>query len=238
MGSVQSSTLNEDADHRATSGSYGDLGEGTSDWFNYIRVLNGGIVALGATDDVAASTGDGSVVALLKALRGFFQLEDAAASSGSYGLPSLAVRNDTLATLTSATGDYSIAGVGQAGEQFATPTPPLGASQAAGVGLSNAQTTALATNLVIKASAGTLYGLSGFNNNGAVQYLQLANLAALGADATIPVWSYPIAAGAGFHIDFGVYGRYFSTGIVACISSTLATKTIGGADLWLTARYK
>lgn len=238
MGSQQGSNLNTDTNNKATSGTYGNLGDGNSDWFNYIRAKDGGIAGIGALADASAPTGSGSVIALLKALRDFFKLEDAAYASGDYGLPTFFARNDALATLTSASGDYGLAAIGQAGEMFQTPTPPLGASQAGAVALSEAATTALATNLVIKASAGTLYKLTGYNNNAAVRYLQVANLAALGADGTVPAWVYAVPATSSFNIDFGVFGRRFSTGIVACFSTTLATKTIAAADMWLNASYK
>lgn len=238
MGTTQSSTLNADADGRATSGQYGDLGDGNSDWFTYIRAKDGGIASLGALADAATPTGSGSVIGLLKAIRDFFKVEDNVTASGDYGLPSLYARNDSLATLTSASGDYGLAAIGQAGELFQTPTPPLGSSQAAAVALSEAATTALAASLVIKASAGTLYKLTGYNNNAAVRFLQVANLAALGADGTVPAFVYAVPANSSFDISFGSFGRRFSTGIVACFSTTVATKTIAAADMWLNASYK
>lgn len=238
MGVIQSTTLNTDSNGKATSGQYGNLGAGVSDWYTYMRAADGGIAGIGATTDASAVTGNGNMIQLLKALRDFFKAEDAVAGSGDYGIGSLAARNDALATLTTATGDYSLIGVGQAGELFNTAAPPLGTSQAAAVALSEAATTALATNLVVKNSAGTLYKIRGINNNAAVRYIQIANLTALGADGTVPVEVFQVAAASAFNIDFGPYGRRFSTGIVICTSTTLATKTIGAADLWVNASYK
>jgi hypothetical protein len=111
---------------------------------------------------------------------------------------------------------------------------PVGTS---GTAPSNADSTALATNLVIKATAGTLYGLSGINNNAAIRYIQLFNSATLPADAAVPAFVIQAAATSNFSVDFGSYGRFFSTGIVVCNSSTLATKTIGAADSWFDARF-
>jgi len=239
MGTQQSTTLNSDSTGKQTSGNYGNLGDGTSDWFNYVRAKDGGIAGIGATTDAAAAVGaNGSLIAILKTMRDFHKAEDVAVASGDYGIPVLAQRNDSLTTLTSATGDYGLPAIGPAGEAYVVPTPPLTATPAAAVALSEAATAALATNLVIKASAGTLYTLTCFNNNAAARFLQLANLTALGADGTVPAWIYSIPAGGSIHLNFGPFGRRFTTGIVACFSTTAATKTIAAADMWLNAGYK
>ena len=239
MGVQQSTTLNTDSVGKATSGHYGDLGDATNDWFNYIRAKNGGIVALGSTTDAAAIAGaNGSLIAVLKGIRDIIKAEDVPAANADYGIPVLAVRNDTLATQTTATGDYGYQAIGQAGEIFTTPTPPLGTSQAAAVALSEAATTALATNLVVKASAGTLYNIRGINNNAATRYIQIYNTTTLPADGAVPAEVFQVAATSPFSFNFSDYGRRFGTGIVIGISTTLATKTIGAADMWVNASYK
>ena len=101
----------------------------------------------------------------------------------------------------------------------------------------NSTQAALATSKVIKASAGTLFGISGYNS-GAAQFIQLHDAAALPADTAVPVVNIAVAATSNFSIDFGLYGMAFANGIVACNSSTAATKTIGGADCQFFARYK
>ena len=101
----------------------------------------------------------------------------------------------------------------------------------------NSTQAALATSKVIKAAAGTLYGLSGYNS-GAAQFIQLHDASALPADSAVPVVNIAVAATSNFSIDFGIYGMSFATGIVACNSSTAATKTIGAADCQFFARYK
>lgn len=237
MGAAQGSDLNTDSDGKATTGRWGDLGDGNTQWYLNAKIANGGDAAMGATTDASAA-GNGSLIAIIKYLRSALVAEDAVAASGDLGIPVFAARNDALATLTSASGDYGLTAIGSSGEVFSTPTPPLAATQAAAVALSEAATTALATNLVIKASAGTLYKITGYNNNAAVRYLQIANLVSLGADGTIPAWVYAIPATSSFAIDWGIYGRRFTTGIVACFSTTLATKTIAAADMWLNASYK
>lgn len=100
----------------------------------------------------------------------------------------------------------------------------------------NASTTAYATNLVVCARAGRLFGLSGYNSGGA-QFLQIHDAAALPSDTAVPSVVVAIAATANFSIDFGLRGRRFATGIVVCNSSTGPTKTIGSATIFVDAQY-
>lgn len=100
----------------------------------------------------------------------------------------------------------------------------------------NATTDALAASKVVKAAAGTLYGVSGFNS-GPTQYIQIHDAAALPANGAVPILPIEVPAGKPFAIDFGAKGRAFATGIVVCNSTTLATKTLGAADSWFDAQY-
>ena len=59
---------------------------------------------------------------------------------------------------------------------------------------SNATAAAAATNLVIKASAGTLYGLTVYNARTSAQFIQLHNATSLPADTAVPVWFATVPA--------------------------------------------
>lgn len=121
---------------------------------------------------------------------------------------------------------------GPAGGQVTTIGAPV-----TGNAPTNATSSALEASRIAKNTAGTLYGLSGFNSKASGQYIQLFNSATLPADAAVPVLVQFVPAASPFAFDFGIYGRGFSTGIVACNSSTLATKTIGSADCWFDFQY-
>jgi hypothetical protein len=101
----------------------------------------------------------------------------------------------------------------------------------------NAVTTAYATNLVVKQSSGTLYGLSGYNSKTSAQFIQIHDAAALPADTAVPKVVFTVPASSNFSIDFGARGRAFAVGVVVCNSSTGPTKTIGSADIWVDVQY-
>lgn len=106
----------------------------------------------------------------------------------------------------------------------------------ASTAVSRAQTTALATSLVVKASGGSLVGILGFNNSASDQYIQVHNAASLPANTAVPIVTFKVFAGDNF---FWVPPKPLplDTGIVVCNSSTAATKTIGAADCWFNVEY-
>lgn len=101
----------------------------------------------------------------------------------------------------------------------------------------NISVAAYVSNKVIKASAGTLYRITGYNSSASAQFIQLHDSATLPVDTAVPVLVQKVAAGSNFTIEFGSIGRAFTTGIVVANSSTGPTLTIGSADLWIDAQY-
>jgi hypothetical protein len=115
-------------------------------------------------------------------------------------------------------------------------TPVIGA--AAGVSLVNS--TAYEKSHVIKASAGTLISLNGYNSKASAQFILIFNSASVPADGTAPSYT-PIRVQplSNFSLDVPITGIPFTTGISVCSSSTGDTKTLGSAsDVWFTAVVK
>lgn len=101
----------------------------------------------------------------------------------------------------------------------------------------SATSVAYASNLVIKATGGTLYSIVGYNSCSVDQFIQVHDTRTLPTDGAIPVIIFKIPSNSNFSFDLGERGRCFSKGIVICNSSTGATKTIGSNDCWFDVQY-
>lgn len=99
-----------------------------------------------------------------------------------------------------------------------------------------------ATNGVIKASAGQLYGGTFTNSNAAIRYLQIYNKATAGTLSTdTPVLTIPLPPNVSVVVDFASLGAEFTTGISwQFTTDDIAIPTTAGAstDIHGAATYK
>lgn len=141
--------------------------------------------------------------------------EDTPATDGSYGSASLWVRSDTNVSSVSANRDYINPVTDQYGNNKTVQTP----TDSAGAALVSVATAAVASSLVLKASAGNLYGYN-IVAGASAGYLMIFNSTTAPADGAVtPLRCIPVAANAGIDRAFDI-PRRFSTGIVLVFSTT------------------
>lgn len=102
---------------------------------------------------------------------------------------------------------------------------------------SNTTVTAYASKLIVKASAGVLFSITGYNSSTSAQFIQIHNKTVDQADAVVPEVVFRVPAESSFSYSADKFGRYFSTGIVVINSSTGATLTQQAKDCWIDAQY-
>jgi hypothetical protein len=103
---------------------------------------------------------------------------------------------------------------------------------------STASTTAYAASLVVKASAGRLFSVNGYNSKASTQFIQVHDAASLPSNSAVPLAILTVPATSNFSIDFGALGIPLSTGIVLAASSTGPTLTVDtSSDVWFQASY-
>jgi hypothetical protein len=102
---------------------------------------------------------------------------------------------------------------------------------------SNSTVGAYVQQLHVKASAGTFYGLTGYNAATVTQFIQLIDAAALVSGTTVPAVVFSVPASTSFALDYSK-GRAFATGIWLVASSTGPVYTTGVAtSCWFDAQY-
>ena len=102
---AQSTDLNTDVNGVKTSSEYGDRGDGTSTWMQYMRTADGGQVTIGAKADTAVldGTSSSSVIAALKGLIRLARVSTSSLAVSAIGNASGNVANAiATATLVSA----------------------------------------------------------------------------------------------------------------------------------------
>lgn len=203
-----------------------------------LHVVDFGVGAI-ADAAVVNPASSASAIALLKgiltnlggttSLISVFKAEDVASAGGELLMPIGTIRRDT-----------PVADAGTAGDWAVLHTDALGRLQVAenAQNASNASTTAYAASLVVKASAGRLWGLQGYNSAATAQFIQLHDASSLPANGAAPVDIITVPSLGNFSRDYGPKGRAFTTGIVVSNSTTGPTKTIGAADCWIDAQYE
>lgn len=100
---------------------------------------------------------------------------------------------------------------------------------------------ALEASSVSKASAGVLYGLSGYNSLASAQWLLIYNSATVPANGAVtPILAIRVAASSNFSFDCGKFGIFCSAGISWSNSTdaTIFNKTLGAADCFVNLQYK
>jgi hypothetical protein len=97
--------------------------------------------------------------------------------------------------------------------------------------------TALEASHILKASAGVLYGVTGYSARTTSQFIQVHNTTTVPADTAVPIVVFFIPAGpVSFSWDAPAqFGKFFSAGITICNSTTGPAKTLGSADCWFNA---
>ena len=180
---------------------------------------------VGASSDAAASTDTGtfSLIALLK--RGLATLTSIATNTaGAATAANQATGNTSLASILTAVTAATPAGANTIGSVSAAASTSGGTSTYAATGGTG---NALLTNaaVAVKASAGSLYGVSLVNTGAAAAYVQLFDLAAASVTlgTTVPKLSFWVPAGGSWEEKFTGEAKAAFAAATAAAATTTAT---------------
>ncbi len=190
------------------------------------------ITASSSADDAAPETGT-------KPSMAGFVFDDAAPDSvdeGDLGYARMSANRNQYQTIRDAAGNERGANV-DANSRLTTEMQSIPGATSTFTPDMDTSAAAEASS-VTKASAGVLYGATATNSSASTRFFQLFNSTTVPADTTVPVVSLAVAAGGTVGVDYGLRGRFFSTGIAWCWSSTAATKTVGSTDGIADVLYK
>ncbi len=91
---------------------------------------------------------------------------------------------------------------------------------------------------LVKQSPGTIYSITGYNSLSSDQFIQIHNSTVIPADGSIPTVIFIAKALSNFSYSSDKFGRFFSTGVVVCNSSTGPIKTIGLSNCWFNCQFR
>ncbi len=101
----------------------------------------------------------------------------------------------------------------------------------------NYATGRLANSVVVPGNI-VVYGFTAYSTKGSAQFFTFFDASTVPANASVPLFSWPVAANNGVAVSWSSNGRRFKTGLVICNSSTDAAVTIGSADCLFDVQYE
>jgi hypothetical protein len=101
----------------------------------------------------------------------------------------------------------------------------------------NANGGANVVQITVASGPARLYGFQGINSNAAARFIQVFDTPSAVANGAVPQVVITAAIAGNFSAFFGDTGRWFDRGIVIATSSTLATLTLGSADMWIDVQW-
>ncbi len=227
---IGTSTLNASVSGTVNAIQSGDWTVKSANASNFLTSVSGTVTAQQSNASNFLATISGTVTAVQSNASN--QLVTAS-QGGTWNIGTVATITNPVAATQS--GTWNIGTVSNPGNVGTKEMPDSTATYAPTV----ASSTAYANNIIIKASPGVLYNLTGYNSKTTSQFILLLNATTVlgnGNATSFPALNVP--AGQTFSLDFGgKFGRFFSTGMVVVNSSTANTVTIGSADCWFDALY-